>query len=250
MERKARHWTSRFHCWSRTASSAAFCAAYDGSSSSLWLQQLGPGCCSQQHAACSCGARKLQDETFMDTIDPEVRADIEYAAKQLAKHIARRCGRGLRGGRAGRVRAGAQRSVLCCWFHGGGPGGETHGPSSQARAVTKAREPLSSRAVACTVLHPLPHTSPLHPACPRHYCYAGAPPSCRTRLTQRATARLCRRPTPTARMGRWTRRASTRSWRTCCSAHRVGGQAQRAQHAGRTQGGVSWLRRLVDLRSC
>lgn len=34
----------------------------------------------------------LQDEPFMDTIDPEVRADIEYAAKLLGRHIGRRWG--------------------------------------------------------------------------------------------------------------------------------------------------------------
>ncbi|KAL4440425.1 hypothetical protein ABPG75_003426 [Micractinium tetrahymenae] len=32
----------------------------------------------------------VQDETFMDTIDPEVRADVEYAGRLLAKSIGRR----------------------------------------------------------------------------------------------------------------------------------------------------------------
>ena len=32
----------------------------------------------------------MQDEPFMDTIDPEVRADVEYGARLLAKAIARR----------------------------------------------------------------------------------------------------------------------------------------------------------------
>ena len=60
----------------------------------------------------------LQEEPFMDTIDPEVRADVEYAGRLLAKAIARRQ---LQVGRGGLGCAAGMQPGLCtaagqCWL--------------------------------------------------------------------------------------------------------------------------------------